>query len=72
MGWFHIKYILNVFAAGKVGKWAEHLTSEQSAYIDKICQMYLTSAGIEPQFELGGKKDQKQAPKQEPQPVGQK
>ncbi|KAI0233206.1 Sulfotransferase family cytosolic 1B member 1 [Lamellibrachia satsuma] len=58
--------------SGKVGKWAEHLTSEQSAYIDKICQMYLTSAGIEPQFELGGKKDQKQAPKQEPQPVGQK
>ena len=49
----------NNFLAGKVGEWIEHLSNEQSAYIDKLCQNYLTPAGIEPQFELGGKKDEK-------------
>ncbi|KAK2174926.1 hypothetical protein NP493_767g01071 [Ridgeia piscesae] len=49
--------------SGKVGEWIEHLSNEQSAYIDKLCQMYLTPAGIEPQFEMGGKKDEKKEAK---------
>ena len=60
------------FTAGKVGDWMEHLTSEQSAFIDKICQMYLKPAGIEPQFQTGDKKAVELTSKKQSEPTGQK